>query len=93
MPPILHPPTSPRQLAARFILLKTCIEKIEPVEAQIGDADMHLDVIAFYDANPPSDDEEGGYDEARWERVKIELEARLERLKRERADRMLDVVR
>lgn len=86
------PPTSLRQLAARFIRLKSSIEKIKLVEAQIEDADLHLDLIGFYDANPPSDDEEGEYDEARWEREKIELETRLERLKRERADRMLDVV-
>lgn len=84
--------TTLHQLAKSFILLEASIKKIEDLECQLEDADGHLDVIDSYDVNPPSDDDEGEYDEERWDRIKENLEVQLEKLKPERADRMLDFV-
>lgn len=84
--------TTLHQLAKSFILLEASIKKIDDLECQLEDANGRLDVIDFYDQNPPSDDDEGEYDEERWDRIKEDLEVQLEKLKLERADRMLDLV-
>lgn len=64
------PTTTLRQHAKSFILLEASIKKIEDLERQREDADERLDVIDFYDLNPPSDDDEREYDEGLWSRKK-----------------------
>ena len=87
------PTTAHYQLAKSFILLGALIKKIENVESRVEDTDERIDVSDFYGPNPPSDDDEGQYDLESLDRLKTELEKQLGKLKPERVERMLDVVR